>query len=127
MEKAKGSFIDARDIAAVAAELLVSDKWNNKDFDLTGSDALDHDHVAVILSKVTGRKITYENISASAMLEGLLSAGLNRPYSEFLIMILDFFRQGYAERTTDSVRKILGRNPIRFEKYAEDYKASWKI
>jgi uncharacterized protein YbjT (DUF2867 family) len=127
VEKAKGSFIDARDIAAVAAELLINDKWNNQDFDLTGLDVLDHDQVGALLSKVTGRKITYENISAAAMLEALLGAGVNRPYAEFLNMILDFFRQGYAERTTNSVREILGRDPIRFKKYVEDYQKSWMI
>jgi uncharacterized protein YbjT (DUF2867 family) len=127
VENAKGSFIDARDIAAVAAELLVSEKWSNQDFDLTGLDVLDHDQVASVLSQVTGRSIGYQNIPAPAMLEGLLGAGLNRAYSEFLITILDFFRQGYSARTTDSVRKILGRDPIRFEKYAQDYKASWKV
>jgi uncharacterized protein YbjT (DUF2867 family) len=127
VEKAKGSFIDTRDVADVAAELLINDKWNDKDFDLTGTDVLDHDQVATILSKVTGRKITYENISAGAMLEGLVGAGVNRPYAEFLNIILDLFRQGYAERTTDWVQKILGRNPIRFEEYADDYQASWRI
>ncbi|MBL7716343.1 MAG: NmrA family NAD(P)-binding protein [Bdellovibrionales bacterium] len=126
VEKAKGSFIDARDIAAVAAKLLTSDQRNNQDFDLTGDEALDHDQVAEILSKATGKKISYENISPAAMLEGLLQAGLGRPYSEFLLMILDFFRQGYAQRTTDSVKAILGRDPIRFEKYAQDYRTAWK-
>jgi len=129
VEKAKGSFIDARDIAAVAEELLISDRWNNKDFDLTGSEAIDHDQVASVLSAVIGRKITFENITGSAMFEGLIGAGLNRPYSEFLVMTLDFFRQGYAERTTDSVEMILGRKPIRFDKdkYAENYKECWRV
>lgn len=125
VEKAKGSFIDARDIAAVAAELLDSDKFDNKDFDLTGSMALDHDEVAAILSRVTGQKIIYENISSSEMRENLLSAGLPTPYTEFLLMILDFFRQGYAERTTDVVEKITGRKPRSFENYAQDYKHTW--
>jgi uncharacterized protein YbjT (DUF2867 family) len=35
--QAKGSFIDARDIAAVAAVLLTSDAFDNRDFDLTGA------------------------------------------------------------------------------------------
>jgi uncharacterized protein YbjT (DUF2867 family) len=127
VEKASGSFIDVRDIAAVAAELLVNDKWNKEDFDLTGADVLNHDEVASLLSSKIGREITYENISADAMLEGLLSGGLSRPYSEFLNLILDFFRLGFSERKTDSVEQILGRAPIRFEQYLEDYKASWQV
>lgn len=123
--KAKGSFIDARDIAAVAAELLVSDKFNNKDFDLTGTDVINHDEVAEVLSKTTGRKITYQEVDPASMRSSLLGAGLPKDYTEFLLMILDFFKQGYSERTTDAVEKITGRKPISFKKYAEDYKANW--
>ncbi len=123
--KAKGSFIDARDISAVAANLLENDKFNNQDFDLTGNDVLDHDQVAQVLSEVTGSKISFQDITSNEMLSGLLGAGLPKPYAEFLIMILGFFKLGYAERVTENVEKILGRKPIAFKQYAKDYKSSW--
>src|SRR3990167_2028041 len=66
---AKGSFIDARDISAVAAALLVKDEFKNQAFNLTGDEALDHDEVAQILSAATGKKIEYEEISPEAMRE----------------------------------------------------------
>lgn len=125
VEQAAGSFIDARDIASVAAVLLTSDTFNNQAFDLTGAEALNHDEVAEILSSVTGRSIGYEHISAAAMKDGLLSAGLPLPYAEFMLVILDFFRQGYAARITDSVEKITGRSPVRFKQYAQDHQAAW--
>lgn len=123
--KAKGSFIDARDIARVAAELLMSDKFLNQEFDITGTQALDHHEVAEILSKVSNRRITYEEISSKQMFENLIAAGLPKPYSEFMLMILEFFKLGYSERITDSVEKITGKKPINFETYANDYKDSW--
>lgn len=122
---AKGSFIDARDIAAVAAELLTRSDLDNRDFDLTGSEALDHDQVAAILSRVAGRAIAFQDIPPEAMLEGLLGAGLPKPYAEFLVMILGYFKAGYAERTTDAVATITGRAPIAFAQYAQDYRAAW--
>lgn len=125
--QAKGSFIDARDIAAVAAKLLTSDQLANRDFDLTGSVALDHDAVAAILSRETGRVITYHDIAPAAMLDALLGAGLPRPYAEFMILILDFFKAGYSERTSDAVTQLLGRAPGSFEQYAKDYRAAWAI
>lgn len=125
VEKAAGSFIDARDIAAVAAKLLTTDQLTNQAFNLTGAEALNHDEVAALLSKVTKRSITYESITPSAMKDILLSAGLPNPYAEFLLVILDLFRQGYAAGITDSVQKITGQSPIRFTEYAETYKASW--
>ena len=121
---AKGSFIDARDIAAVAARLLTSDEFSNRDFDLTGPVALDHDAVAAILSRETGRAIAFQDIPPAAMLDGLLTAGLPRPYAEILLLILGFFKAGYSEHTTDAVAQILGRAPGSFEQYAKDYRAA---
>ncbi len=122
---AKGSFIDARDIAAVAAALLDGHAHDGADFDLTGAEALDHHEAAAILSQAAGRPIAYQDITPEAMLEGLLGAGLPRPYAEFLNLILGYFKAGYAERTTDAVERITGRAPIAFERYAQDHRAHW--
>jgi uncharacterized protein YbjT (DUF2867 family) len=123
--QAKGSFIDARDIAAVAAELLSRTDLENRDFDLTGGEALDHDQVAAILSRETGRSITFQDIPPEAMLAGLLEAKLPRPYAEFLLVILGYFKAGYAERTTDAVEQITGHKPGDFTRYARDHRAAW--
>jgi uncharacterized protein YbjT (DUF2867 family) len=122
---AKGSFIDARDIAAVAAKLLSSDEFVNAAHDLTGSESLDHTQVAAILSKATGRTIGYTDIPEDAMRQGLLGAGLPADYAEFLLSILGIFKAGFADRITDTVRQITGHEPIRMEQYAQDFKAHW--
>jgi uncharacterized protein YbjT (DUF2867 family) len=122
---AKGSFIDARDIASVAARLLTSDAFVNRDFDLTGPRALDHAEVAAILSQATGKAIGFTDITPDAMLQGLLDAGLQRDYAAFLVLILGYFKAGYAERTTEAVQQITGRTPRTIEQYAKDYRASW--
>lgn len=123
--QAKGSFIDARDIAAVAAVLLTTDRFDNRDFDLTGPRALDHDEVAALLAREAGRPITFEDVSPQAMRTMLLDAQVPRNYAEFLLVILGLFKAGYAERTTDAVEQITGRAPRSIEQYAKDYRASW--
>ena len=123
--QARGSFIDARDIAAVAATLLTTDTHANAEFDLTGDEALDHDQVAAILSQATGRTIGYTEVTPEAMRPGLLAAGLTPGYADFLLLLLSYFKAGYAERTTDAVQLITGRPPIGFEQYARDYRESW--
>lgn len=122
---AKGSFIDSRDIASVAAELLFNNTWNNRAFILTGEESLNHDEVASIISQVTGKNITFEDITPELMRENLLGAGLPTDYTEFLLMILSFFKLGYSASITNSVKEITGKNPISFKQYAEDYKSSW--
>ena len=124
--KAEGSFIDTRDIAAVAACLLTSHDLDGHDFDLTGAEALDHDQVATLLSRETGRAIRFQDIPPQAMLQGLLGAGLPADYAQFLVTILGFFKAGYSERITDSVQRITGQAPRRFEAYARDHRAVWQ-
>jgi uncharacterized protein YbjT (DUF2867 family) len=123
--KAKGSFIDARDIAAVAAELLGRSDLDGRDFDLTGAEALDHDEVAAILSRETGRAITFQDITPHAMLGALLAAQVPRPYAEFLVLILGYFKAGYSERITDAVQTITGHAPRSLAQYAADYRSAW--
>ncbi len=123
--QAKVSFIDARDIAEVAVKLLTTDQDKNKDFDLTGPQAVDHHQVAKALSDVTGKEIKYEEISSEQLLQSLLLAGLPKDYSEFLLMILGYLREGYNERKTDSVYKILGSSPRSLDQYVLDYKQNW--
>jgi uncharacterized protein YbjT (DUF2867 family) len=123
--QARGSFIDARDIAAVAAALLTTDTHANAEFDLTGAEAIDHDQVAALLSQATGRTIGYTEVTPEAMRPGLLAAGLPAAYADFMLLILGYFKAGYAERTTDAVQRITGRAPIGFAQYARDYREAW--
>ena len=122
---AKGSFIDTRDVAAVAARLLSSDDFVNAAHDLTGSESLDHTQVAAVLSQAAGRTIGYTDIPEDAMRQGLLGAGVPADYTEFLLVILGAFKAGFAERTTDAVQRITGKAPIRLAQYAQDFRASW--
>lgn len=122
---AKTSFIDARDIAAVATRLLTTHDQDGRDFDLTGPESLTHADVARILSAETGRKIGYQDIEPDVLRKGLLAGGVPADYTEFLLVILGFLKQGYAERTTDTVEKLIGRKPIAFAQYAKDQRQAW--
>jgi len=122
---AKGSFIDARDIADVAASLLQRRDLDGQAFDLTGSELLDHHEVAAILSEVAGHTIRYQEVTPDEMRPGLLAAGLPAAYTEFLLTILHYFKLGYSARVTDAVERITGRSPRRFRAYAQDYRAAF--
>ena len=122
---AKVSFIDARDISAVAAKLLVSEDRNNRDFDLTGPEAVDHATVARAISEVTGKRIVYQEITPAELKAGLLAAGLSEAYSDFLNMIFGALREGYASPVNDNVEAITGKKPRSIQHYTQDFKTSW--
>ena len=122
---AKVSFIDAQDISEVAAKLLTSDKWNNKDFDLTGPVAVDHKQVAEAIGKIVGRQITYKDIAPEVLKSGLVGAGLPVDYVDFMIMIFGFLKEGYSARTTDAVKEITGKDARSLADYVKENKLAW--
>ena len=123
--RAKTSFIDSRDISDVAAKLLTTSQFDNKDFDLTGPQALDHDEVAKLISEGSGKKVAYQEITPDEFRKGLLGAGLPADYAEVLVRIIGFLREGYSSAITTSVKDILGREPRSFKEYVSAYKKSW--
>jgi len=123
---ARVSLIDARDIAAVAAELLDRDEFDGQAFDLTGAEAITHTDAARFLSEATGESIRHADIGADEMRLRLRNAGLPAEYAEQLLFLLALMRQGANARTTDAVARITGRPPIAFAQYALDYRASWQ-
>ncbi len=122
---AKTSFIDARDIAEVAAVLLTTDRFANKEFDLTGGESLTHADVARFIGDALAKEVTYSDIDPKILHAGLVQAGLPLDYVNFLIMIFGFLREGYSERVTPAVKEITGREPRRFEDYARVHTAMW--
>ena len=122
---AKASFIDTHDIGAVAARLLAEPGFDREAIDLTGPAALSVADAVAELSKAAGVTIGYESITPEAMRAALLGAGLPAAYADFLVLIMGFLAAGYNAAVTDGVRRVLGRDPIAFARYAQDHRAAW--
>lgn len=124
-ENAKVSFIDVRDIAAVAVKLLTDDSLNNRAFNLTGSEAITHEQVAKVISEVAGKKVVYENVAPEVLKASLLKAGVPADYTELMLLLFSFVRAGYNQGITNEVKTITGKDPITFQQYAKDFKQAW--
>lgn len=122
---AKTSFIDVRDIGAVAAIALTQTDHANKNYDLTGSEALDYWQAATILSEVLGREIKYKNPNLFHFFIKKLRQGTPFMFALVMTGLYTSTRFGMAELITDEVERITGHKPITFKQYAKDYKESW--
>ena len=120
------SFIDARDIASVASVLLTTNDFVNQAITLTGKESLDHVQVSKYISFVSGKNIEYVDVDPKVFESSLVSAGLSKGYAAFLVMIAGALKEGFASPIVDSVQKITGKEPISFQKYAEDHVSFWK-
>ena len=121
-EDAKVSFVDARDIAAVAVKaLLEGDKHYNKTYMITGPEALSYHQAADILSNATGKKIDYVNISDEEARGGMKEAGLDDWLINTISDLYTVYRKGYASQVSSAVEEVTGRKATAFVEFAKDY------
>ncbi|HEX2990020.1 MAG TPA: NmrA family NAD(P)-binding protein, partial [Anaerolineales bacterium] len=122
---AKTSFIDVRDIGSVAARMLTDEGHAGRNYDLTGAEALDYWQVAGILTETLGRRINYRNTGALSFLIETRRRGASFPYALVVTGLYMSTRFGMAETVTNDVERLLGRKPISFKQYTEDYREAW--
>ncbi|WP_460983918.1 SDR family oxidoreductase [Spirosoma fluminis] len=124
------SFVDVRDIGAVATLILRSpiSEHANKSYELTGSEALTYGEVAAVLSKVLGRTITYRNPS---ILQFVWCKWQRErvPLGFVLVMVALYTvsKLGKAARLTDEAERLLRRRPTTFQQFTHDYRTVWSL
>ena len=128
----KTSFIDVRDIAAVAVKILteVPDKstgelLSNRAYNLTGTVALTYAEVATIFTTVLGRPIHYTNPPIPIFIWQMLQQGFPLQLVLVMVGIYTATRFGLADLVTSDVQQLLNRSPISIDRYVEDYRECW--
>ncbi|WP_410768897.1 SDR family oxidoreductase [Fontibacillus sp. BL9] len=124
--KGKTSFIDVRDIGAVAAKILIEQGHEYKAYSLTGSQALDYYEVADILSKETGEPIRYINPSMSQFRDKMQAKGIPKVFITVMIGIYFTAKIGLAKKVTPELEQLLGRKPITVKEFAHDYRMEFQ-
>jgi uncharacterized protein YbjT (DUF2867 family) len=120
------SFVDLRDIAAVAVEALTKSGHENKAYNITGPEAVSNYDIANILSKTTGRKITYVNISDDDARKGMKENGMQEWTINALMELYNFQKAGKASHVSLDVERVTNRKPISFEQFAKDYSETFR-
>jgi uncharacterized protein YbjT (DUF2867 family) len=123
--RGKTSFVDARDVAAVAAAALTTPGHTDRSYDLTGAAALDYDQVAAVLSQALGRTISYRRPSLLRFILRQRAAGTPAAFIAVMAGIYTTARLGWAAKVTPDTARILDRAPITLAQYAADYRACW--
>ncbi|MBN9417130.1 hypothetical protein ABS71_15145 [bacterium SCN 62-11] len=116
----KVAFIDAEDIAAVAARALQQPDFPSGELLLTGPEALSYDQVAEIFSQLRGTPIHHQPLSVDQLAENYRQAGLPREYAHTLAAMDQAIAEGAEDRVSDQVQRITGRAPRSFADFASD-------
>jgi len=121
----KTSFISTTDIAGTVTSAFQK-RLFGKEYNLTGPEALDHATAASILSKVTGKSITYHPLTEDVMFKGMRDNGLPESATQYIGVLYGAVRAGYAAAVTKDVESVTGRRPQTFEAYVRANVAAWK-
>jgi uncharacterized protein YbjT (DUF2867 family) len=116
-------FIDARDIAAVAAEALLHPEAHaGQRYVLTGGEAVGYAALASALSEATGAPVSYRALSMEEMRGRLERQGMAPMMIDSFLALAAYQKAGGAtERVSDSVQRILGRAPRGVRDFARDH------
>lgn len=109
---AKFNWVDAEDIAAVAAEVISNfEDYQNQAFDVTGSENLNFEQVAATLSNELGRPIRYENRNPLLFYIAKRKQGVTKGLAVVMI-VLHFLPRFQAEpKMSDTIEKLLKKQP----------------
>ncbi|HEX2189982.1 MAG TPA: SDR family oxidoreductase [Longimicrobiaceae bacterium] len=125
--EARVSYIDARDIAAVAAAALTEPGHAGGAYTLTGPEALDHAVVAALVSEAAGARIRYEPATEEEARAALAGAGFPARRVERLIGFYRLVRAGFCAPVSGDVERVLGRPPTPFTRFADEHSSRWRV
>ncbi|MEZ0095077.1 ergot alkaloid biosynthesis protein [Streptacidiphilus sp. EB129] len=124
-------WIDARDIAATAAAVLLPDldavPGDQRDYLLTGPQALSYPEAAAIIAAGTGRPVRVLHASADQQAADLRTAGIP---AEFAAILADAdadagVRAGRQDELSTAVLNLTGHPPRTFTQFVQEHAARW--
>ncbi|MCC7257166.1 MAG: SDR family oxidoreductase [Gammaproteobacteria bacterium] len=125
MGDGRTAMADARDIGAVAAEVLAGRGHEGRSYEITGPELLSFHDVAARFSEVLGARIAYVPADPAAYL-GILKRVLNEWHANAVSQLFREIAEGPAPHVTDTFRRLLGREPIPLAQFIRDHIAAFR-
>jgi uncharacterized protein YbjT (DUF2867 family) len=113
-------FVDAEDIAAVAASALTDDRHAGEVYLLTGPRALGFGEAVDLIAAATGRPVRHVDVDPEVHTERQVAHGVPRDVARMMTGILEAIGRGQGDAVADGVQRALGRAPRRFEDFVAD-------
>src|SRR5215472_11358036 len=125
MGNARTSFIDVRDVAAVAARALTSPGQAGKTYELNGPEALIYAEVAEKITRASGRRVQYVDIPAAQQKQAMLDQGMPDWQVTALLDLQAYYTGGKGGDVDDVVSTILGHAPRNVDQFLAEFADSF--
>ncbi|HYW32884.1 MAG TPA: NAD(P)H-binding protein [Gemmatimonas sp.] len=116
--------VDVRDVGAVLATLATAPRLDCALVTVTGPEAMDFAGMARLLSRQFNRPIRYVDCQPGDMLQCALAAGVDRWIAEDMVAWQTDARDGRYAIVHDTIERVTGRPPRRFEAFANELATS---
>jgi uncharacterized protein YbjT (DUF2867 family) len=112
-------FVDADDIADIAAAALTSDAHLRQLYELTGPEAITFREAIAEIARATRRPIAFVPVSMRDYRAELQRQQVPPEVVDLVMYLFETVLDGRNTPVTDDVRRALGRAPRRFADYAQ--------
>jgi uncharacterized protein YbjT (DUF2867 family) len=121
-------WIDARDIAAMAATLLTEADSHldvQDDYVLTGPKALSYQDAAQIITAHTGRPVRVVPVGVAEQIDTYRASGMPDAFATALAAVDAGIRTGQDDQVSTAVLELTGRPPRSFAEFVQDHASQW--
>ena len=117
----KVPLIDARDIGAAAAKIMLEGGHAGRVYQLTGPEAISYHDIAEVLSEKLERDIEYIAVPDTVAKKGMVDSGIPEWLSDDLVALTRIWREGMGTRVEPDLEQVLERKPRSFRDFVQDH------
>ena len=127
MGKARISYLDVRDVGAVAAKALTSPSEHaGKTYELNGPEAVTFTEMAERIARVAGRPVQFVDIPEAAQRKAMLDLGMPEWQVNALLELQQYYSGGKGGEVTGVLQKLLGRPPKKLDHFLDEFKDGFR-
>ena len=123
--ESKTAMIDARDVGAVVAAVLMESGHENKIYQLTGPELISFNEVAQRMSSALDKPVSYKQQTPDEYRAVLASFIYSKWQLDAVCELFEEIAAGSLETLTSDATKILAREPISIEEFTRDFSAAF--
>lgn len=121
------AFIDAEDIAAVAATTLAEPQVHaGEAYSLTGPESLTVAQAAAIIGEESGLRISHVDLDREAWIAGAIANGIPSEYGPVLRQLTQTIASGHGSRPNGTVEKITATPAHTLRDFAHHNANAWR-
>jgi uncharacterized protein YbjT (DUF2867 family) len=120
------NYIDARDVAMFAAELLTKSGYEGKEYEITGQEPMDFYKIAGLFSKELGREIKYARPLTIKFIRQKMLEKKELPFIVTLSLLYGAARNGKMGHISGVFKELTGAEPRKLADFIHEYRAVWE-